>query len=391
MDEAARRFIHSTAEKNANDTWRQRVGYARYVDDIVLFADSEDLLRQMREMLQAKASERSIDLIHKGDRVRAGSPQQVMRQLNDGRGLAPSVPAWDTPLVGDGETDYSLGGELPEVDRQSALQMLRRVALIREPSKIVLHVKAALGAPDLRASDLGLCARWLWWQVATTVNSNQTPESVWKRFWALWNEVCAEHEWTSAFEQHGYNWLFAVEGLDKLLDNHPWQENGKFLGERDADRKSRQALADQVCKKEFIEQVKPATNIDHVQRRAQLVMRKAHRLTSKQGARLTLPSQQDGVLTAIEWLCLASQCLTQPSDGQHPLNALRKRKLQKLGKDGLMLAHAVIDQLKPPDNDESTASSTSVNSDVGHAIDFVINSSLPVSRLDTLTSVVLHS
>jgi hypothetical protein len=118
-----------------DDAWRPRAGYARYVDDIVLFADSEDLLRQLREMLQAKAAERSIDLIHKGERVRAGSPQQVMRQLNDGRGLAPSVPAWDPPLVGDGETDYSLGGELPEVDRQCALQMLRRVALMHEPGE----------------------------------------------------------------------------------------------------------------------------------------------------------------------------------------------------------------------------------------------------------------
>lgn len=398
VDEAARRFIHSTAEKDANDTWRQRVGYARYVDDIVLFADSEDLLRQMREMLQAKASERSIDLIHKGDRVRAGSPQQVMRQLNDGRGLAPSVPAWDTPLVGDGETDYSLGGELPEVDRQCALQMLRRVALIREPSEIALHVKAALGAPDLRTSDLGLCARWLWWQVATTVSSNPTSESLWERFWALWNEVCAEHAWTSAFEQHGYNWLFAVEGLDKLLDNHPWQENGKFLGERDDDRKSRQALAEQVCKQEFINQVKPATNSDHVQRRARLVVRKAHRLTRKQGTTLTLtfPSQQGGELTAIEWLCMASQCLTQPFDEkpsgkEHPLNAMWERKpLKNSRKDGLMLAHAVIDQLKPPNNEDATASSKDKNSAVGQAIDFVINSSPPANRLVTLAKLIPH-
>jgi DNA primase catalytic core len=232
VDEAARGFIHRTAEKGQDNAWRPRVGYARYVDDIVLFADSEDLLRQLRELLQAKAAERSIDLIHKGDRVRAGSPQQVMRQLNDGRGLAPSVPAWDPPLVGDGETDYSLGDELPEVDRQCALQMLRRVALMQEPREIAGQVKAALGAPDLRAGDLGLCTRWLWWQVAATAGSVATPENLWKRFWDLWNEVCGDQSWARAFAQRGYHWLFAVEGLDKLLDNHPWQENGKFLTER---------------------------------------------------------------------------------------------------------------------------------------------------------------
>lgn len=395
VDEAARSFIHKTAEKNSNDTWRPRVGYARYVDDIVLLADSEDLLRQMREMLQAKGSERSIDLIHKGDRVRAGSPQQVMRQLNDGRGLAPSVPAWDTPLVGDGETDYSLGGELPEVDRQSALHMLRRVALIGEPSKIVLHVKAALGAPDLRANDLGLCARLLWWQVAATVGGNPTPETLWKSFWDLWKEICEGHAWASAFKHRGYNWLFAVEGLDKLLDNHPWQENGKFLGEREDNRKLRQALAEQVCKQEFIEQVKPETNSDHVQRRAQLVVRKAHRLARKSSATLARPSQEAKSLTAIEWLCLASQCLaqlrvTEPISNHHPLNALRGRNPQKSDNDGLQLAHVVIDQLKPPDNEDRVASSTVENSDVGQALDFVISSSPPANRLDALTKAFAH-
>jgi len=63
VDEVARGFIHRTAEKGPDNAWRPRAGYARYVDDIVLFADSEALLRQLRELLQAKAAERSIDLI----------------------------------------------------------------------------------------------------------------------------------------------------------------------------------------------------------------------------------------------------------------------------------------------------------------------------------------
>lgn len=60
VDEEARRFIHSTAQKGSNDVWRPRVGYARYVDDIVLFADSEDLLIRMRELLQAKATAQDL-------------------------------------------------------------------------------------------------------------------------------------------------------------------------------------------------------------------------------------------------------------------------------------------------------------------------------------------
>lgn len=392
VDEAARGFIHRTAEKGPDDACRPRAGYARYVDDIVLFADSEDLLRQLRELLQAKAAERSIDLIHKGERVRAGSPQQVMRQLNDGRGLAPSVPAWDPPLVGDGETDYSLGGELPEVDRQCALQMLRRVALMREPTEIAGQVKAVLGAPDLRAGDLGLCARWLWWQVAAAASSVDSPERLWKSFWGLWNEVCGEYPWASAFAQRGYHFLFAVEGLDKLLDNHPWQENGKFLTEREEDRKLRVDLARQVCKPAFIEQVKPATNHDHVRRRARLVVRKAHRLLGDPGATLSLPPQQDGPLTAIEWLCLAGPSLTHQNiaNHPHPLNALRERRPQRSSDDGLTLAHEVIDQLAPRKDKGSTAPPNSTAPAVGLAIDFVLNSSPPTGRLAALANWFSH-
>ena len=384
VDEAARDFIHRTAEKSADDIWSPRAGYARYVDDIVLFADSEDLLRQLRESLQAKAAERSIDLIHKGDRVRAGSPQLVMRQLNDGRGLAPSVPPWDPPLVGDGETDYGLGGELPEVDRQCALQMLRRVALIREPKEIAIEVKAALGAPDLRAGDLGLCARWLWWQVAATADSVGTSENLWKRFWDLWEEVCGEHPWARAFKQRGYHWLFAVEGLDKLLDNHPWQENGKFLTEREDDRKLRLNLARQVCEPAFVNQVDPETNYDHVRRRARLVARKAQRLLGSQGATLALPPQQGGPLTAIEWLCLAGPNLAQQSTDTHPLNALSERQPLKRNDDGLNRARQIIGLLACPNGEDSTAAPGGSSSDLALAIDFALNSLPTTDRLASL-------
>lgn len=383
VDEEARRFIRSTAERGPDDTSRPRAGYARYVDDIVLFADSEDLLSQLREALQTKAAERSIDLIHKGERVRGGSPQMVMRQLNDGRGLAPSVPPWDPPLVGDGETDYALGGDLHEVDRQCALQMLRRIALIREPTEIARQVKGALSAPDLRTGDLGLCARWLWWQVAATLSGVETPESLWERFWGLWSEVCGEHVWARAFAQRGYHWLFAVEGLDKLLDDHPWQENGKILRERKHDRERRFDLARLVCKPAFIGQINPDTNHDHVRRRARLVVRKALHLLGDSSAVLELPPQQGGPLTPIEWLCLAGSSLAQPISA-HPLNALRDRPPRILSDDGLALACGVIDRLAPRNNQDSSERSNSTSEANGLAIDFVLNSSPWRGRLDTL-------
>ncbi len=368
VDDAARKFIRRTRteEPDSDGKRRPRVGYARYVDDVVLFADSEALLKEMREVLQAKAAEHSIALIHKGERVRSGTPSHVMRQLNDGRGLAASVPAWEPPIVGDGESDWSLGDDLPKVDRQCALQMLRHPALMDRPEDIADQVKAAMTAPDLRVSDLGLCARWLWWHVAV-VRQPTDPVDAWMCFWTLWNEICEGHGWFAAFKERGYDMLFAVEGLDKLLDPNPWQTNGQFLTERDKSRNNRIALARLVYRSDFFTHVRPATNSDHVRRREWLVARKAWRLVGDESApppRVVEP-QVSSELTAIEWLCLAGTVLINTSDDD-PLAALKGRKPVQY--DGLDLAQSVVDQLMAQDAGAKTGAQ------VGLAIDFVVRS-----------------
>ena len=378
VDEVARRFMRDTAERLPDGQWRQRAGYARYVDDIVLFADSQELLKKLREVLQAKSSELSIDLIHKGDRVRAGSPDQVMRQLNEGRGLAASVPAWETPIVGDGDSDWSLGDDMPQVDRQCALQLLRHPGLIGDPMLIATQVKAAISAPDLRPNDLGLCARLLWWQVAAT-ELWPDGEAAWHCFEGLWNEACAGQPWVDAFKERGYDLLYAVEGLDKLMDPNPWQANGLLLKERDEHRAKRVHLAGLVCKPTFFVDVRPAENLEHVRRRARLVARKARRLAHS-GAALVPPDvHEEERLTAIEWLCQASQTIGANSD-QHPVAALRHRQPARISGDDL--AHAVIEQLKgthlqskTKEQDFAPSVPTHGVSAIALAIDFILDSS----------------
>lgn len=377
VDDAARKFIRRTRTEvpGSDGKRRPRVGYARYVDDVVLFADSEALLKELRELLQAKAAEHSISLIHKGERVRSGTPSQVMRQLNDGRGLAASVPAWEAPIVGDGESDWSLGDDLPKVDRQCALQMLRHPALMDRPEDIADQVKAAINAPDLRVSDLGLCARWLWWHVAA-VSRPADPVAAWACFWTLWNEVCDGHDWASAFKERGYDMLFAVEGLDKLLDHNPWQSNGQFLTERAKSRNDRIALARLVFRPDFFECVRPATNSDHVKRRTWLVARKAWRLVGDEPAPPVVAPQGNRELTAIEWLCLAGTLLIN-APGDNPLAALKGRK--PVQRAGLKLAHDVVNQLMEQDTEKNA------DAQVGLAIDFVVRSARRDERLNVLS------
>ena len=378
VDAVARRFMRDTAEKMPDGQWRQRAGYARYVDDIVLFADSQELLKRLREVLQAKSSELSIDLIHKGDRVRAGSPDQVMRQLNEGRGLAASVPAWETPIMGDGDSDWSLGDDMPQLDRQCALQLLRHPGLISDPMLIATQVKAAISAPDLRPNDLGLCARLLWWQVAAT-ELWPDGKAAWQCFEGLWNEACAGQPWVDAFKQRGYDLLYAVEGLDKLMDPNPWQTNGLLLKERDEHRAKRVHLARLVCEPSFFVGVSPDENLDHVQRRARLVARKARRLAHTGVTLVPADVHGEERLTAIEWLCQASQTIAAASE-QHPVAALRERHPARIPGDDL--AYAVIGQLKDAhlpsqttDPDPAPPALTHEGSATAFAIDFILDSS----------------
>jgi hypothetical protein len=183
------------------------------------------------------------------------------------------------------------------------------------PAKIADQVKAVLGAPDLRAGDLGLCARWLWWQVAATRQLDRwygrgsafvgaLPGACGTRSAAsnLGHPVCATSATTGCLPWRAWTSCWTtIRG----------RRGGKFLTEREEDRKLRLGLARQVCEPAFINQVNPATNRDHVRRRAWLVVRKAHRLLGEPGATLALPPQQSGELTAIAWLCLAGQSLAQ--------------------------------------------------------------------------------
>lgn len=392
VDHAARLFIRDTAHTGVDGVRRPRAGYARYVDDIVLFADTEALLNELREKLQTKAAERSIDLIHKGDRVRAGSPTQVMRQLNEGRGLAASVPAWEPPLVegpliGDGEAGWGLGTDMPAVDRQCALQMLRHPALKTDPQGIEAQVKAAMQAPDLRPNDLGLCSRWLWWLVAFELDDNGSD--VWQRYWTLWNGVCEGHDWANAFEQRGYDFLYAVEGLDKLLDANPWIENDQTLTELPKYREKRKRLAQMVSQPGFFSAVRPAENLAHIQRRGRLVTQKARRLANAPPAHHNVEGQRGGEVSAIEWLCLAAERIgaaTSRDDtvASHPLASIAKRRLTwSLLDSGDRCITDVCLHLWPDEVPSGFAEPN--DNSLGLAIDFVLSSAPRGQRLDVLS------
>lgn len=390
VDCAARRFMRGNVRPGPDGVDLPRVGYARYVDDIVLFSDSEALLTQLREELQAEASKLSITLIQKGERIRSGTPEEVTRQLNEGRSLAASVPAWEPPFVGDGEAGWGLGGDMPTVDRQCALKMLRHPALMDKPELIQGQVRLAMQAPDLRPNDLGLCARWLWWKVATELPTEQPEDAqsaAWARYWQLWRHVGQGHEWTAEFERRGYNWLFAVEGLDKLLDPNPWMENDQAHSEVPQKRAMRIRLAKLVFSEGFFLNVRPAENVEHVRRRAHLVAGKARRLAGESEATLSSSPQSTQGVTAIEWLCLAAELIRAYSIDAvaAPLEPIKKRDSPDVSGATSQLVCEVLRLADRPNINPESAPVDAVYREAEQlALGFVLENADPNQRLAVL-------
>ena len=248
VDEEAHRFM---TRVNID---RKRVGYARYVDDIVLLADDPVVLADMREAVDQCARKLELTLLAKADEIPAMSPEDFSTYINQGRALAASGPAWEPPLVGDGESGWDFWSVAPATDRQSALQLLHNVELYKASKSTLLKtVRTAFQAPDLRASELPKAARLIWYAIAVEhLGSEQTTE-IFKQYlndWdecireAAWSLYPAEHEWESPI-------LFALEGLEHLLDKQS-RDIAELTAEENSLRRKRIVwLAELILSEEF--------------------------------------------------------------------------------------------------------------------------------------------
>lgn len=238
LDQEANRIIERL------NTERTRVGYARYVDDIVLLADSPAILNEIRESIDRVARSLELTLIAKADEIPAMSAEEFSAYINQGRALAASGPAWEPPLVGDGESGWDFWSVAPTTDRQSALQLLHNVELYKAPfSTIVQTVKTAFQARDLRTSELPKAARLLWYAIASDHDNgieDGAAAAAWSRYQSLWNECAQGASWHLLPEKHSWEstLLFGLEGLEHLLDTKG-RDVRELTAEENAARRSR--------------------------------------------------------------------------------------------------------------------------------------------------------
>ncbi|WP_156004284.1 hypothetical protein [Thiomonas sp. FB-6] len=270
------------------NTEKTRVGYARYVDDIVLLADSPTVLSEMRESIDRHARALELTLLAKADEIPPMSADEFSLYINQGRALAASGPAWEPPLIGDGESGWEFWSVAPNTDRQSALQLLHNVELYKAPgSTIIQTAKTALQAPDLRTSELPKVARLLWYAIACEQEvdgSRATAASAWSRYLTLWTECQQGTSWRLLPDKNSWEspLLFGLEGLEHLIDTKP-RDVRELTAEENVTRRSRIAsLATLVLEPGFSAPFGVTDSGPEYQREArfQLLAWKARRATS---------------------------------------------------------------------------------------------------------------
>lgn len=235
------------------------LGYARYVDDIVLLASSAAMLDELRELVDRKTRALDLALVAKADAIPPMTAEEFAEYANQGRALEASGPAWEPPLAGDGEAGWEFWSGTPPSDRQSALQLLSNWEIYRSSQDIILQtVKTSFLAMDLRSSELAKGARLLWYVVASNLSENTydselAADQVWGFYNKCWNDCTEGAGWSLTPEIFGWESpnLFALEGLEKLIDHRNSLQIGLSSAENALRQNRISFLAKVVLEKDF--------------------------------------------------------------------------------------------------------------------------------------------
>ncbi|WP_436040777.1 CHC2 zinc finger domain-containing protein [Pseudoxanthomonas sp. LjRoot127] len=314
-----------------------RIGYARYVDDIVLLADSAQLLEEFKRQVVLAAGRLDLILVAKAQAIPPMSSSQFAQFITSGRAMAVSGPAWEPTLVGDGDSGWEPWVALPDTDRQSALQILSDWTLYSSDVPTILRaVRTAFLAPDIRASELAKGARLIWYAVAMSLTETEreataTFGEALDLFDGYWEQCCSGATWILDPNRNPWELplAFAVEGLDKVLDTSSYPLS-MLNAQENYERRARLAVLAEIARKPDFPQVvsSRSRSLAHqVGRRLELILWKA-----KKGAKSTsnVVSQAElartpGTWNSFEWMHLAVDQLQRPRlDGRDPLEPLRE-------------------------------------------------------------------
>ena len=214
------RQMRSLLDRINSDENSPHAVYVRYVDDIILVADSEQVLAQLRSELEDALRGTNLQAVNKHGPVHPMSKTAFSASLTEHRAFTASMPAPGFCLSPDGDGAAYFEDGLPE-NRSDALIVLNDPRLYFATRSAVLSgISAALAVHgELRHNEFVKAARWLWYLLSQhTYNSIQDAKS---QFFALWQEAFGSTQIWSGIDVKERPWsdpaAYAIEGLDRLL------------------------------------------------------------------------------------------------------------------------------------------------------------------------------
>ena len=196
------------------------IGYARYVDDVVLLADTPELLSVLRATAEESIARLQLIISQKGDRIPPLSPDKFIELLSEGRAIIGSGPTWEPELM----QHTTISNRNTEIDppssRITSLNLLNDSLLYTTDKKnFKSRVYTALQAKDLRPGDLSKVTSKIWYLIAQEMLLDDDSAKIGSRYWKEWTDLTIDVDWTLDGELNPWDdpAFYALEGLELLI------------------------------------------------------------------------------------------------------------------------------------------------------------------------------
>lgn len=254
VDEVARRFIQTY--KNEETDYSQ-AHYARYVDDMVIIADSANLLAKFRSTLEDSINDLQLEIVAK-EQPAAMKPDDFLRYLGKGRALAASGPTGVEQPIDFNELKF-----IDKIERYQALGLLNDNALYASDVSMILNkVYMAANSEDLRLNDLKKVSKWLWYAAASKFKSGplepEQVEPLIKGYLDEWSRAVSNINIPLCMNECYWEdpLLIALDGLKSNFESFNWVDDGLTNLEKETKDRIRKIILQLVASKDFFRNLK---------------------------------------------------------------------------------------------------------------------------------------
>jgi DNA primase catalytic core len=226
LDAAMRKALETF---NSNSDGVIRAGYARYVDDVVLLADSQEILSVLRATAEDAIRKLQLEISQKGERIPPLPPEEFSKLLTAGKAIVGSGPTWEPAVMSFENRDNPSSWDAPETTRAVSLLLLSDPLLYASDSnKFNDNIYTAFNASDLRPGDIAKIASKLWYWVSLTSEKNEKANKVWEKYWTRWGELTRSVSWSLDAERCAWDdpVFYALDGLEALIKTSKFRPAG---------------------------------------------------------------------------------------------------------------------------------------------------------------------